>query len=461
MTPRDETARGVVDLIAWAAGAAGKRLPPAIRRRAAVVLADDLGAMVVATRNTAVRAGQQDLLRTSHQAEATVFAAAAPRADRLAAATANGLAVSWCELDEGYRSAPCHAGAYTLPVLLAEAETNGLSVSRVLSTLAIAYEVTSRAARAFPFKVMTVHPHAAFVTIGAAAASALARGADARSMLGAVTGAASMTFAGPFKHAVEGVMVRNAWTSAGAWIGMQAVDWAARGISGIPETLHDVFVGAFGTGAAPAELTAGLGAHWAISDGYHKVFSCCQYTHSMVEASLELHARLRAEGLDAAAIDVIDVETHPLGLTLTTVEPATDLAARFSMPHAAAATAVFGGAGQESFSLDAIAHPGVAALRPRVRLLQHPDIGAPPQDRPARVTWRLRDGRNWSAECRSARGGADRPFDEATLRAKFEQNTMPEFPAMARLMWDVVEGVVDEETPWRDLVARMTMETPR
>lgn len=458
---RSETGLGVTALIGWAAAAAGRTLPPAVRRRAALVLADDLGAMVVATRNPTVRAAQQDLLRPSRLADATVFAPGAPRTDRFAAAAANGMAATWCELDEGYRNAPCHAGAYALPALLAEAEAARLPIARLLAALAVAYEIAARAARAFPFQVMTVHPHAAFVTIGAAAASALARGADARTLLGAVTGAASMTFAGPFNHAVEGVMVRNAWTSAGAWIGMQAVDWAARGIGGIPETLHDVFVGALGASASPAALTEELGEAWAIADGYHKVFACCQYAHSAVEASLDLRARLCAAGLDADAIEAITVETHPRGLTLTTVEPATDLAARFSMPHAAAAVAVLGSGGQHSFSPESIGNPRVAALRQRVRLLPHPHIQAPPNDRPARITWRLRDGRAWSAECASARGGADRPFDEATLRAKLEEHTAAEFPAMARLLWDVVEGSADEDLSWRDLVARMTAETAR
>ena len=31
---------------------------------------------------------------------------------------------------------------------------------------------------------------------------------------------------------------------------------------------------------------------WAIADGYHKVHACCQYSHSTVEAIIDLHGRL-------------------------------------------------------------------------------------------------------------------------------------------------------------------------
>ena len=48
-----------------------------------------------------------------------LLARGAPRLDRFSAACANGMAITWCELDEGFRNASCHAGAYTLPALLA------------------------------------------------------------------------------------------------------------------------------------------------------------------------------------------------------------------------------------------------------------------------------------------------------------------------------------------------------
>ena len=128
---------------------------------------------------------------SSGKVEATVLAKGAPRADRYAAASANGMSITWCELDEGFRNASCHGGAYTIPALLAEAEAQGRSVEEVLRALAIAYEVTTRFALAFPFPVFNVHPHAAFATIGGAAAASLVRQQDAKTMLSAVTGAAS------------------------------------------------------------------------------------------------------------------------------------------------------------------------------------------------------------------------------------------------------------------------------
>ena len=156
-------------LIAWAAGVQAQDIPDAVLRRAALVLSDNLAATVAAEAEPEVQAAQAKLTERSIAQEATVFNRAAARVDRYAAAAANGTAATWCELDEGYRLAPAHAGVYILPALLAEAEATGADTLQVLRALTLGYEIVGRCAQAFPFAAMTVHPHAAFGTLGAAA----------------------------------------------------------------------------------------------------------------------------------------------------------------------------------------------------------------------------------------------------------------------------------------------------
>jgi len=348
MTPNENPARAqaaanTIKLIEWAAEAVSKPLPEPVRRRAAIILSDDIGAMVAGSLETQVARAREGFLKTSSATtEATVLARGAPRVDKYSAASANGMAITWCELDEGFRNASCHGGAYTIPALLAEAEAQGRTVEEVLRALAVAYEVTTRFALAFPFPVFNVHPHAAFAAIGGAAAASLARKQDAQTMLAAVTGGASMSFAGPFDTAVEGALVRNAWTAAGAWIGLRAADWAEAGIGGNDVTPYDVFVGAYKTNAKPDALVAGLGDTWSVTNGYHKVFACCGYAHSAVEATLELLGRMQKKKEEIAEIVV---EAAPGGQALRNAEPETVLAAKFSMPHAIAATVQLGTAG--------------------------------------------------------------------------------------------------------------------
>lgn len=453
---RADAAAAVRTLTAWAAAVKPADIPEAILRRAALVLSDNLAALVAAEPEPEVQAAQKKLTERSTGAEATVFNHAANRVDRYAAAAANGTAATWCELDEGYRLAPAHAGAYILPALLAEAEATGADTMQVLRALALAYEIVGRCAQAFPFPKMTVHPHAAFGTLGAAAGVGLLRGQDADALLATVSAGASMVFAGPYNHALDGALVRNLWTGISAWSGLRAADLAPLGLGGIAESIHDVFVGCFGTTAEPAKLIERLGEHWAIADGYHKLFACCQYAHSAVEASLVLRQKLLAAGRSPEDIAEITVETHPRGLTLTETEPPTTLSAKFSMPHAMAAVAVRGSGGQASFTRDTLDDPAIARLREAVRLAPYAPIEPWPKDRPGRVTWQLADGERWTEAIENARGGPDQPFSTSELLSKMDELTRAVFPAMPGVLRELVsEPQALAASPWRDLVAQM------
>src|SRR5579875_3419522 len=86
--------------------------------------------------------------------------------------------------------------------------------------------------------------------------------------------------------------------------------------------------------------------------------------------------------------------------------PPTVLSAKFSLPHALAAVAARRTGGQAAFARDTLDDPVIARLRQTVRLRLYDAIGPWPKDRPARVTWRLKDGETWSEAVQSARGGA-------------------------------------------------------
>lgn len=451
----DEFAAAMRRLCAWAAGLSAQAIPEPILRRAMLVLCDDIAAIVAARDETELRALQDRVLARSGPAEATVFRGGRPRVDRLSAAVANGAAADWCELDEGYRRATCHAGLYTIPALIAEAEATGASTRDMIRALVVGYEIAGRFARAFPFKKLVLHPHASFAAVGAAAGVAALRRLDVQTFVGALGSASTMVAPGPYNHAVQGALVRNVWPAAGAWCGMQAVEWAECGILGLPESPLFVFASAFGSEPRPAELVSGLGEEWAIADGYHKMHACCQYSHSAVEALLgilgELGRPLRPED-----IRQITVETHRLGMTLDNRLPATTLASKFSIPHIMAVTAVFGHAGAEAFASTTLDNPKIARLRKHVVLRQfEPDLPWP-TDRPARVTISLGDGSERRAECLSARGGPDRPFATEEIIGKIRTITAPVYPSMTSVMERLIScdpGLFD--TTWSDVVTRM------
>jgi 2-methylcitrate dehydratase PrpD len=224
------------------------------------------------------------------------------------------------------------------------------------------------------------------------------------------------------------------------------------GIRGLPSALHDVYVDAFGAKGDASQLTEELGAAWAISDGYHKMFACCQYGHATIEATCKILERVSADRIES-----IHLETHEKAWIMDNPDPATTIAAKFSIQHIAATAAIHGGGGAEAFSSASLGHPDVAALRQKVTTSPYEPLPDWPNDRPTRVTWTLDDGSTLTEEVLSARGGPDLPFTPAEIRAKIYSIVDAPYPAMSAVTDAILE--LDEallSRPWRDAVRSMT-----
>jgi 2-methylcitrate dehydratase PrpD len=373
---RADCAEGIRELTRWAAAVRVKDIPPLVLQRAVRVLADDLAAIIGARDEPEVERVHARTIERARAKEATIFRGGRPRADRLSAVVANGVAADWLELDEGYRLAPCHAGLYTVPALLAECEARDVPLREMLRALALGYEIATRVARTWTPRAMLMQSHGRYAAVGAAAAVALARSADADLLRSALTGAVTLTMASPRDHLVSGALIRNVWPAVGAWAGTMSVDWAECGIGGVDTGFYDVYSTVHGGTAQPSRLTERLGEQWGILDGYMKVYACCQHLHSTVEAIVGMQPTGEWQ-----AIDEIAVETHPLAISLANPRPITTLGAKFSLPHAAAAAVVVGSGGADAFMSTTLHDPrtracaSVCAFHRTSRCRRHRTIG--------------------------------------------------------------------------------------
>ena len=411
--PADEAAAAsFTALLDWASELRFSDLPEDVIRRGLLVVADDIGAMIAVRDDPQIVAVRESLLYDGQPAEATVFGAGRRRGERAAVAAANGVAADWGEMDGGYRPATCHAGLYVLSALLAEAEASGATTQELLTALVAAYELVTRVARTWVHDELIIHPHALLSPIGAAAGAALGARLAGGEVSAAVCAGATTVMLGPFDHALSGALARNTWTGIAAWTGVQHARWAQVGIGGDPSAPHTAFARAMGATPHVERLTDGLGQAWAIRDGYHKLFACCQYAHSTVEAVLDARTEIGERIDDVVGIDV---RTHPLALKLDGMQPRTSLAAKFSVPHTAAAALIRGCIDAEACAPAAIADPRISRLRRSVTLEPFAPVPPPPHDRPASVRVTLADGTVVERTCMSAIGSPDRPLELDTL----------------------------------------------
>jgi 2-methylcitrate dehydratase PrpD len=447
---REEAAAGVDSLLAWASSAARREaqvLPPHVIRKALMVICDDIAAMVAASAEPEIQNVNALAVSKAPNGGATLISSPTHHVGREWAATANAIAANWLELDGGYRLATCHGSLYTLPSALAELESSGGTVGDLITAVVCSYEVVTRVARAYrPTLPLAAHPHATLSPLGAAAAIAAARKLDDRTFADTVLSAATFSVNGPFSHAQQGATIRNGWAGGGAQLGFLAADLVEAGLSASSTALHDVFGTSYGYPENTAALTEGLGDRYAIEDGYHKLYACCQYLHSSVEAAYQL----TQSGLkDVAVSDIVDinVETHPLARELRSKYPFTVLGGKFSLPHAVAAVLATGSFAPEVFSGEFLQDPNVQALRDKVRISEWDALPEPPEDRPAKITVTLRDGTTREQSVLSAIGGSDRPLAQEQLMSKFETLTASRHPHFA----SVAQAYIATENPNLDM----------
>ena len=256
------------------------------------------------------------------------------------------------------------------------------------------------------------------------------RGYHADQMLRALTAAATMVSPGPYSHPIEGALVRNAWRAAGAWLGQFACDMARLGIAGTPAGPYDVYTGGLGAPAKPAELVDGLGSDWTICDGYHKLYGACHHSHAAMEAIETLmaaHPALRG----GKQVKRVLMEGSAMAMNFGNAAPETTLGAKFSIPHALAATLAHGADAPANFLDASLRDDAIIDLRKRISMAQLPVVKPWPLDRPARVTLELQDGRILVAECEAALGSPARPLDAKRVLRKIGALAARDAPGLA------------------------------
>jgi 2-methylcitrate dehydratase PrpD len=404
-------------LARFVAGVREEAFPDAVRDRAALVLADTIGAILGGSHEAEVRRLHAGADRAPGRA--TILGAGFARVEPWWAIVANGLAGTMLELDEGNRFARGHPGIHVLPAALAEAERIDGSGGALLSALVAGYDVAARLGGAAPVRP-GMHMHGVHGAVGAAAAVAQLRQLDERVTAGALGVAAGLTLGTSWRTALGGATVRNAYAGVAGANGWLAVDLAIAGITPLPDMLTEIFGRISGTGLDESAALAGLGERFEISRNYFKRYACCRYNHPAIEALEEMP---EATAVAPDRIASIRVAVSALGATMSDRDPVGALGAKFSIPYALAARLVLGSwedGGVRAFREPALSDARVRALARKVEVVEDPALTAlTPRARPARVEVRLTDGRLLVRQVDQPSGEFDTPYPEALLREKF------------------------------------------
>ena len=392
-------------------------IPEPVRAHARLVLLDTVGVILAGSLQPEVAAVRARLTATGG-AGATVYAPGWPATDPRTAALLNGLAGRSIELCEGHRFVSCQAAVQVLPTVLASAEWLDRSGAEALAALVLGYEVAARLGAGLTARPIA-HQNGQAPLLGAVAAGARLRGLTAPQASLALRIGAILVLTPGYTNAVAGATALNVAGGMSGFAGALAPELALAGVAAQPDAIEEAFSQLVGDGFRPEAVTEGLGRRWEIARNYFRLRACCNPIYAALDALEDILAEHRPR---PESIERIDVATYRFAANMREPEPANYFAAKYSLPHAAAALVLRGNVGYHAFTEDAVRDPAIAALRRRVVVREDPALSADvPRIKPARVTVTFTDGRQVTRLRETARGDFADPYGEDEIRAKFRE----------------------------------------
>jgi len=352
------------------------------------------------------------------------------RTDPSLAALANGTLAHALDYDDGGAlPLPFHPSVPVFPVVLALGEAESAPGRDILLAYILGVEVETKIAASMKQSHFARgwHPTATVGTLGATAAAAKLLRLDTEQTETALGIASSLS--GGLRHNF-GTMTKPLHAGSAAKHGVMAATLAKRGFDagrGILEARGGFFELFAGKGQySTKKLIKSMGRpfHFAYPGVAIKKYPSCRGTHAAIEALSELIKvhKISSGDIDKVECSISSVGGDSDGLSRPRVTTGTE--GKFSLKHCLGVLMVDGEVGLRQFSPERILAPQVAEMRQRVKILPRSDLLSPTEMRDhmaARVTVRLKDGRQVSHFYCQSKKEMGVPWSWEDLKRKFEQ----------------------------------------
>lgn len=306
-----------------------------------------------------------------------------------------------------------HISETTAPTALAVGEWAGSTVEETLATLALADDVTARVSRASAFVPGQHWDSPGLVNrIGSTLIAARFMGLDVPTTAHAV-GLAVQHMGSTFHPIDQGALAFKLGQGLAARDGVLCAMLADTGWTASTDPLlgRIGYADVFADGLDEDLLVDGLGTEY-LGDEIYKPYPGCRFTHSSVDASLELREEVQAGEIDEITIDVAPMHAVPLLARDPADACTSQVGALFSLQYQVANALVRGTPTPEHFFREAITDPQVTHL---VGLTSVQGALPPGDIKASRLTVRTKDGRTLVAETPSALG--DPTYRRMTVEA--------------------------------------------
>ena len=343
------------------------------------------------------------------------------------AALANGTMAHGFEADDVYIPAIHHPGAVVVPAALATAEREGANGRAFMAAVVAGYEVMNRIGEAATESLLMrgFFPTGTNGPFGAAAAAGNLIHLDEDQMANAL-GIAGSQSSGVFEGIKEGRMTKRFLAGRAAQSGLMAADLAKLGLTG-PTTVVEGewgYLKAHSDRVDLSRLTENLGKSYRIMETTFKPYPCCKGIHAAIDGMLDLN---REYHFNPGEVKEIIIGGYEKLVKMHDIyEPATPMAAQFSIPYVVSVALLKGSPGLEAFTDKSIKDRKVLDFARKVRTVVDPEV-VPyfPENEPSKVTVRLKSAKSYSKTVIHSKGTPENPMDGIELEDKFRAFASP------------------------------------
>lgn len=387
-------------------------LPAAVRTEARTSLLNVVATAIAGSADPAVEIALKTMAPFAGPASAHLIGRT-EKVDPPLAAFLNAAASNVHDFDDTHLRTIIHPAGIVVTAVLAFAEMRKVSGADALTAIALGMEATCRIGNAVSpgHYGRGWHITSTCGIFGAAVAIGTLLKLDATAMRNAL-GIASAQSCGLVE--TLGFMAKSIGVGSAARGGLTAALMAEAGLDGPERPLEGPRGFLRVTADAPLfeEITEGLGSRWEMATNLHKPYPCGIVLNAVIDATLALIDRCGAASREATRITLYG---HPLLLARTDrPQIATGREAQVSAQHAVATVLMSGAAGLDAFSDSAVADPAVAAIRPRVHMVEEARDGIDG----VRLVAVLADGREETVVIDHALGTTHRPMSHGEVEDK-------------------------------------------
>ena len=330
----------------------------------------------------------------------------------------NGLNGHALDFDDGTNSGIIHLGSPIFSLLLPLSQRYNISIDDMLKAAIAGYEASYTMAVSIQpgHKAMGYHATGTCGTLGATFAASYMLGFNEEERFQAFA-SACVAASGMLKVLDDGSELKPYNVAKTALLSLTSLQMAKAGFKGHPDPLAGRGFLKMMTGKENIELQQVLlNGTYAIMKSYTKPYASCRYTHPSVEAAIHLRDKVNANDVER-----IDIKTYDLAVS---GHDHTDIpgsySAKMSIPYATAAGLLYGKAGLQEFTEEAVKENEILDLTKKIHVTADDALSSVfPGIQAAIVTIKTKDG-EYTDRVDYPKGEPENPLTDKEFRDRYD-----------------------------------------